>query len=1062
MSHVIRWTIEKITQRLGLIEDPDNRLVYRRRVELPFFQYRELPDPAGNLNGSNLGANPFRDTTLDDRGWNTILPNTHWGMPNSNFILRASFRVPQDWDQNQPVALFLPLGEAGNFSHPEALAYIDGLPFAACDRHHQEILLRPGWVDNQPHSLELRGWTGLGGDWNSDPVSKLVMHPSFVVQPDPQTREFIVSARTALGTAKILDPNDPVRTGLLNALDQAFKLLDLREPFGESFYASVPPALSALREGIASAGAPLNITMTATGHAHIDVAWLWTLDQTRRKTARTFHTVLRLMEQFPEYHFTQSQPQLYEYIRHDHPQVFDEIKARIAEGRWEPIGGMWVEADCNLSGAESLARQFLLGRSFFRKHFGREAESPVLWLPDVFGYAWALPQLIKQSGLDYFFTIKLGWNQYNRIPYDSFWWQGLDGTRVLTHFSTAPENGSAYASTYNAPATPDSALGAWKSFQQKEFQNEVFMAFGYGDGGGGPTREMVENLREMAAFPGLPKTRQRSAREFFRDLEQNSGASLPTWNGELYLELHRGTYTTQSRNKRANRKSEFGLHDAEFLACMAKYLDPAYVYPKDTFSHAWQMVCLNQFHDIIPGSSIGQVYVDSMQQYAEIERMTKEASQGALAALAGTMVGDILLVNPTSFSRHDFALMPGNFPMGLERNGQLLPLQKVEGGILVDAGELAPYSLTSLSFVKTGDANGTGSKLSAGVGLLENDFLRVELSSEGDITRIFDKTNLREVLPPAGIANQFQAFEDRPKFWDAWDIDIFYDDKQWLAEPAESVRVVEAGPLRATLEIKRCILNSSYTQRISLNHNSLRLDFETVINWRERHVLLKVAFPVEVLAPVATYEIQWGNVQRPTHRNTSWDWARFETCAHKWVDLGEGGYGVSLLNDCKYGHDIQANVIRLSLLRSPTIPDPQADQGEHRFAYSLLPHAGGWETSTASEAYALNDPIICFQSPAGNKSLAQDAPSSLVRVTSSNIIIETVKLAENGNGLIVRFYESQRRRGPVTLMSAFPLARVEKVNLLEEFQAELSPQGNQVTLSVRPYEIVSLRLIYAK
>jgi alpha-mannosidase len=793
--------------------------------------------------------------------------------------------------------------------------------------------------------------------------------------------------------------------------------------------------------------------MTASGHAHIDVAWLWTLDQTRKKTARTFHTVLRLMEQFPEYHFTQSQPQLYEYIREDYPQVFEAIKVRIAEGRWEPIGGMWVEADCNLSGAESLARQFLLGRSYFRKHFGVQAESPVLWLPDVFGYAWALPQLIKQAGMEYFFTIKLGWNQYNRIPYDSFWWQGLDGTRVLTHFSTAPENGN-ISSTYNAPATPDSALGAWKNFQQKEVQDDVFMVFGNGDGGGGPTRQMLENLREMAHFPGLPQARQRSAASFFHDLEQNSGAELPTWNGELYLEYHRGTYTTQSRNKRANRKAEFALHDAEFLACLAKQFDPAYTYPTETFNHAWQLVCLNQFHDIIPGSSIGQVYVDSLKQYVEIQRMTDEERDRSLASLAAKLDGHWLLVNPTSFTRSDPVLFPKAITTGLDRDGQALAIQPVEGGALVDAGELQPYSLTLLRQSSViPDSRSPGIDPNS----LENDRLRVEFSADGEITRIFDKINCREVLPAGEIANQFQAFEDRPKFWDAWDIDIFYDDKMWLAEPATSLELVERGPLRWTLEIQRKILNSSYTQRISLTRGSARLDFDTKIDWRERHILLKVAFPVDVLAPQATYEIQWGNVQRPTHRNTSWDWARFETCAHKWVDLSEGGYGVSLLNDCKYGHDIQGNVLRLSLLRAPTIPDPEADQGEQRFTYSLLPHTGGWEAQTAAEAYALNDPVIVHNaaSPSGHGTSV-----FFVRCDAPNIIIETVKRAEDGDGYIIRFYECQRRRGEVTIITAFPLERVEKVNLLEESQGELAPVGSQVSLFVKPYEIVSLRLIF--
>ena len=914
MTHAIRWTLEKITQRLNLIEP----FVYRQRSAIPPFRYCALPDPA---TPPPLDAN--------DTDWSITEPNSYWGKPFTDFMLRSSFQVPADWNSANPIGLYLPLGNAQSFSLPEALAYIDGEAYATCDRHHQEIILRPEWCNGQLHRLILHGWTGLGGDWNADPVTRLIMRPCKVVQIDLATRDFIATARVALGTARSLDLNDPACDLLLNALNDAFKVLDTREPFGERFYDSVASAHAALRSGITQAGAPLPVLLAATGHAHIDVAWLWTLDQTRRKAGRTFHTVLRLMEQFPDYHFTQSQPQLYDYVRRDYPALFEAIKQRVAEGRWEPIGGMWVEADCNLSGAESLARQFLLGRAFFREHFGPEAESPVLWLPDVFGYSAALPQLIKQAGLDYFFTIKIGWNQYNRLPYDSFWWQGLDGTRVLTHFSTTIENDTDRASTYNAPARAEDVLRTWKHFQQKDVQHEVFMTFGYGDGGGGPTREMLENLRELQAFPAMPQVRQRATRDFFRDLERESGAKLPTWNGELYLEYHRGTYTTQGHNKRANRQSEFLLHDAEFLASYATLLDPAYAYPAETFQQAWRLVCLNQFHDIIPGSSIGPVYADSQQQYAEVRQTVSAVREAALNAMADRIGGDVLIVNPTGFTRADLvsAPLPPDSVL-LRPDGHPAPMQVVEDGLLIDAGPLPPYSVTPLQVLPSpigrrdsphplvGGGGGEG-ELTISPPLLENDLLRVELDAVGDITRIYDKATRREVLPPGAIANQWQAFEDRPMFWDAWDIDIYYDDKMWLAEPAESIRVIEVGPLRATLEIKRRILNSEYLQRISLTHNSPRLDISSTIDWRERHILLKVAFPVEILSPVATYEIQWGNVERSTHRNTSWDWARFESCAQKWVDLSEGGYGVSLLNDCKYGHDIRDNVIRLRLIAQP-------------------------------------------------------------------------------------------------------------------------------------------------
>ncbi|MBE7552913.1 MAG: alpha-mannosidase [Anaerolineales bacterium] len=1075
MTHKIRWTAEKITQRLQLIEP----LVHRRCQPLMPFRFARLDSP---LELPPVGPE------ADDRAWAVVSPYAYWGGRAINFALRGYFQVPPDWAPDIPAALYLPLTSGNDLTYPDALAYIDGVAYAACDRYHQEILLPPCWRDGQPHLLALHGWTGGASLGLRESKTQLLMFPCAVVQLDQPTRDFIATARVALDVAKNLDENEPARGHLLNALDEAFKCLDTREPLGDAFYASVPTAHAVLRTGIRRAGPPLDVSIVATGHAHIDVAWLWTLGQTRRKAGRTFHTVTRLMEQFPEYHFTQSQPQLYDYIRQDYPELLEVIKDRVAEGRWEPIGGMWVEADCNLSGPESLARQLLLGRAFFREHFGPQAESPVLWLPDVFGYAWNLPQLIKQASLDYFFTIKIGWSQYNRLPYDSFWWQGLDGTRVLTHFSTTPDPDGYGGSTYNAEATPAQTIGTWTNFQQKELQHELLMTYGYGDGGGGPTREMLENIREMAAFPGTPRMCQGSVADFFRHLELASGEHLPVWNGELYLELHRGSYTTQSRSKRANRKSEFLLHDAEFVATLASVLEPAYKYPAARLRQAWELVCLNQFHDIIPGSSIQPVYAESLQQYEEIRVLGETVRDEALDLIAGRLGGDLLLVNPTGFTRTDLAFWPGPLPPGqtlCRADNTPVASQTTPDGVWIEAGELLPFSVTPLWKDEGGRRKDKASpfiphpsSLTITPTLLENDYLHVELNEWGDITRIYDKANKREVLPEGALANGFQAFEDRPKAWDAWDMDIFYDDKQWTADPASSVQVVEAGPLRATLEIRRCILHSDYIQRISLTRNSPRLDFDTVIDWRERHILLKVAFPLDILSPVATYEIQWGNVQRPTHRNTSWDWARFETCAQKWVDLSEGNYGVSLLNDGKYGHDIQDNVIRLSLLRSPTHPDPEADQGRHRFAYSLLPHAGSWGEQTIAAAYALNDPLIVMRrsrEDAMTRNEEEDdwqkiisslpprlLASSLLSADRPNIVIETVKQAEDGNGVIVRMYESQRQRSPVTLTAGFDLRSAWRTNLLEENQDELPVSGNQVTFFVKPYEIVTVRLVSAE
>lgn len=1047
--HQIRWTLPKIRNRLHLIQP----LVYQHRFPLAPFRLVKHQTPADL---PALDADPTTGILIH--------VGDFWVEPDMNFTLLTTFTCPTDGPADVPLILHLPLGTEGDFSHPEALVYVDGVPLSACDRHHHEVVLPDTLRDGRPHVLALHGWTGMTWTterWSAiEQAKRIAMGECAIVQINPVCRAFITAARNALETVEVLDDNAVAKGHLLNALDAAFKQLDTREPFGAAFYESLPLALDTLNQGIAQAGPPLDVNIVAVGHAHIDVAWLWTLGQTRHKTRRTFSNVMSLMQQFPDFRFTQSQPQLYDYIRQNAPALFEQIQARVEDGRWELTGGMWVEADCNLSGAESLARQFLLGRTFFREHFGTGQDTPILWLPDVFGYAWNLPQLIKQAGLEYFFTIKIGWNQYNKLPYDSFWWQGLDGTRVLTHFSTSQRAEVDFPATYNAAANPSETLGTWQHFQQKEHQHTLLMSYGYGDGGGGPTREMLENISRLGEFPAMPRLVSGKAIDFFRQMEAEAGATLPTWNGELYLEYHRGTYTTQSRNKRANRKSEFLLHDTEFLAAFAASLDSNYRYPTADLRQAWQVVCLHQFHDIIPGSSITPVYTESMVVYAALEETATALRNTAIAVIGQQVGGDVLVINPTSFEVNGLALWPE--PLATDEHletgdGRTLFTQTTPNGTWIGTGPLAPYSVSALRRV-AGPAPMIKSALSVSPTHLENALLRVELNADGDIIRIFDKIHGREVLPAGHIANQLQAFEDRPLNWDAWDIDIYYDDKQWLAEPAESVRVVEGGPLRVALEIKRRILNSTFTQTLALTHNAPQLDIETVMDWHERHILLKAAFPVDVLTPAATYEIQWGHVQRPTHRNTSWDWARFETCAQKWVDLSEGDYGVSLLNDCKYGHDIRANIIRISLLRSPVSPDPTADQGQHRFSYSLLPHAGSVGQPTIAAAYALNNPVLAVTNPTAT---APAIVPPLLQSNRPNIIIETIKQAEDGRGLIVRCYESLRQRSTVTLTTGFTIQAAWRCNLLEDDQApiEITSDGQRVQVAFHPFEIITLRLI---
>ena len=1045
LSHENTFSLSKIEARIELIKP----LIFKHKQTLGSLNYIEH---------ENAAVNPLISEPVDDN-WQTLTPPCYWGGWNRNYTMRGSFTVPADWSQSQQVALKFRLGSTPkwDFTHPENLLYIDGREITAVDMNHQVIYLPSEFCDGKEHQLALHGYSGRWNLHYNEQDVCLFMDHSHLVQIDLPARDLLALMRVAAETARRLDNKDFARIRIIDALNTALLKLDSSYSSCDAFYESVPAAYSTLQDELKKAGPAMDVEISAVGHSHIDVAWLWELAQTRRKCGRSFNTVLSLVKEHPEYIFTQSQPQLYEYIREDYPELFEGIKQAVKDDNWEIVGGMWVEADCNLTGSESLARQFLYGRRFFEQHFGKDVESPILWLPDVFGYSANLPQLIKQAGLEYFFTIKLSWSQFNRMPYDSFWWQGIDGTKILTHLGTTRTEMDARGVTYTGLANPEEIMNTWESCNQQEHHDNLMTCFGYGDGGGGPTREMLENIQIMNNFPGLPKVKHEKAIDFFHKLDQNSGDRLPKWVGELYLEYHRGTYTSQAKNKLANRRSEFSLHDAEFLASLAKVAKPDFTYPKAELEQAWKLVCLNQFHDIIPGSSIAEVYVDSLAQYDEIKQIVSDSIDKSLACIADVTGGDIIAVNPTSFNRDDYLFVDDKLQPSqtLQKpDGTILSTQPVTDGTLIDCGRLAPYSVTPLTLVN--DPAPAFSAMTVSETLLENDYVRVELDDNGDIVRIFDKTSNRELIPTGEIANRFIAFEDRPLKWDAWDIDIFYQEKPYYSEPASSVKVTENGPLRVAIEIERKILSSTFLQKISLCANSPKVDFTTTIDWQERSILLKAAFPLELLSDQATYEIQWGNVKRPTHRNTSWDWGKFEGCAQKWADLSESNYGVSLLNDCKYGYDIQDNIIRLSLLKSAVEPDPKADEGVQTFSYSLLPHTGPVGPETISAGYALNDPLIgCTPKKSTGKIKSL---SSFVSCDSDNVVIETVKVAEDSGDIIVRLYESLGQTSTAKINTSFAVKACYEADLLENQIQQLPIDNNTIELKLTPFKIVTLKL----
>ncbi len=1012
MDHTRRFTARKIAKRIDLIQ----RMVHRQSRPIAPFRWTTLPnadvDPP-------LQANPA--------DWPQIDWHDYWAGQNTHYLMTTNFTVPRGWADG-PVALHLPMGVAGDiFTHPEALLYIDGQSYASADRYHHTIYLPPSVIDGREHRVDLHGWTGLTG-WPPDPANtdRLKMGECKLVEMDLPTRDFISLAEVALELALTMDEGRPERHAILTALDAAFLALDTRDPMGEAFWRSVSTAHDALEVGLGSAGGPIDVTLHAIGHAHMDIAYLWPVAQIRRKNARTYSNVLRMMDQYPNYRFSHSQPQLYAYTESDYPEIFEGIRTRVSEGRWEVIGGMWVEPDTNLPGGEALVRQLLLGRSWFRDRFG-DVETPVLWLPDTFGLTWCLPQLVDQAGLRWMVVNKASWNQYNQLPASTLWWQGIDGTRILTQFLTTPREVQhlPFPTNYKSDLTADEVVGTWEASTAKEHVRDLPIAYGYGDGGGGPTGELIRRAKVWQGMPGAPEIKFSTIRDCMEAIEDQA-ALVPTWSDELYLEGHRGTLTSQGWIKRANRRAEIALHDAEFL--LAATGTPA----PHALREAWEKLCLNQFHDILPGTSVPSVFADSCDDYVRIARITDDA---ILACEDPT--GTQLAVNTAPHGGKRLVELPRMMDGAQETETGAIALM-----------HLAPYSLTPLAPsppeapVDIRD-DGTGV-------ILQNAHIRVEIDAAGRMTRIHDRTNDREVLAEGRIGNQLQAFEDRPLSWDAWDIDSFFEDRGELVTGLSAMEVTETGPLRVSVRLDWHFRASTIRQHIRLAADSRRLDFETEVDWHESHILLKAAFPVAVFAPSATYEIQWGAISRRTHRNTSWDYAKFEVPAQRWADLSEGDYGVALLNDCKYGYDIKGDVMRLTLIKSATSPDPNADQGLHRFTYALLPHKGDWRAEVQAQANHLNMPVRLMR--------GQGDGTAFVESSNHAVVVETVKPAEDGDGVIVRLYESQRTRGPVTLTFAAPPSRVTRSHLLEFDEGEaLAVDGRDVILDITPFQIVTLR-----
>lgn len=1041
----------------------------------------------------------------------------------TTYFFRTRLEIPESW-RDAPFGLVF---ESGG----EGLLRVNGRSYQGLDRNHTYVTLDASRIGDRPE-LEIELFDPV-----PEPVDPLnhqaVIQPpitsvtSLLVRPNEAVRSLMYTVTIVRDSAALMPEAELRRVRLLEALHQgmdAFVGMTKQEiEQGEGIRAIEQQ----LRTNVRGIGGNAEGLEHMIGQSHIDIAWLWPVRETVRKTSRTFSTVDALMNEYPDYMYTQSQPLLYAFLKENDPELYERVKARIADGRWELVGGMWVEPDLNIPSGESLMRQMLYGQRFYQEEFGKT--SRIEWLPDTFGYCASLPQILKHGGVDYFMTTKLGWNDTNMFPHDLFHWVGIDGTAILSYLNHG----------VNEHTLPKDIHDHWQSYRQKAEHPEQMLLYGHGDGGGGVTREMLEYVQRTELMVGQPSQRYSTAAAFFAEIEQR-GPELPAWHGDLYLELHRGTYTTHARNKRHNRRAENLYREAELWHVLAR---PELDEQSDTslrssLHDGWKLILLNQFHDIIPGSAITESYVTSEQEYVRVKELGEQGLAQGLHCLAAGMdvnrPGDgvpYAVFNGFGWKRSPVVKLPGTDSHDIDVQaktkvyvvtdgaGQELPMDVGEDGISVRVEDIPAFGYRVI-WLTTCDVQahyGTDGQRDAGTvngmnqdALAESDsrqqpmaelaasmethaeprednsqqvidpspgcsefvdtwetpFYQVRFNANGEIIRLWDKTAKRNVLKPGEGGNRFYFFHDRPLLWDAWDIDSHYEHQ--VAGEAELLeqKWVLAGRTKDVLRFRWRLHDSFITQDIVFYHHDRRIDFKTQVNWKEEHKLLKVGFPIDVVTSKATYEIPFGALERPTHRNTSWEQAQYEVCGHRFVDVSEYGYGVSLLNDCKYGYDVQGCTIRLSLLRAPRWPDRTADLGEHHFTYALYPHEGDWRSAhTVRRASELNSEAAVMRIEGEDKDGAVNtalSPSSdrdaWIRLDSKHVILDTVKTAEDGNGTVLRFYESAGSRERIVLRWPHAFGQAYLSNALEVVGEPLEANDRQIELQFAPYEIKTVLL----
>ncbi len=979
-----------------------------------------------------------------DQEWRPMRIGDPWGGEKDiSAIFRKTFTMPDELD-GKPVILRLFVGG-------DSLVKVNGVPHHGLDIFRNELRLTPRAEGGKTCTIEVESfvyWHGHGGEPNAH-----TLEVSELVYVDPEIHAAYWDFRAAVKMFDINDMTPSFRSFLEKHVWEPLKSVPVEAPDSEAFKQGLVAASRQLRESFfASPRFHKEGLIHMVGHSHLDVVFLWTHGEYIRKVGRTHATMLRLLEQYPQFKFSQSQAKIYADMKEHYPALFEQVKARVREGRWEPLGAFWVEPDCNLISGESFVRQILEGQRFWEREFGMR--SRICWQPDVFGVSGALPQILKRSGIDYFMTNKMFvWNDTNPWRKNNFWWEGPDGSRLLCVVPPGHFIGT---------VDPDQMNDQWETVSDKDSVGESLYCFGWGDGGGGVDPEMLECGIRYGDVPGLPQTIFTTALEAFESIEAKAkAANLPVVKDELYLEAHRGTYTSRGRLKKINRRGEFMLRETELL-CSAAWLTGT-DYPHETLIGIWREFLTNQFHDALPGTHIPPVYADLLESYeaifSQLDAVRAEAVERLFPAPAREP-REVMVFNTLLHERHGLISVPAELLGGktcADKTGTPLTRQAVSdldgtARVLVDAPALPPVGGRRFNLVEA--VPGTDRGLRVTDTTLENEFLRAVFNGNGEVTSLWDKEADREVLADGQTGNVFQMYKDQPGKYDAWDIVAAYMDYE-LPIPADGCLTIdETGPLRVALRLERPLRESKLVQRISLEAGSRELRFETKVQWVERQTLLKVGFPVAVNSLQATYDMAYGNLTRPTHSNTSYDEARFEVPGFKWMDISEADYGVTLMNDCKYGHEARGHLMRLTLLKGPVYPDPESDMEDHFFTYAIRPHQGSWRTAgIVQEALNLNAPCMVLPTET-----AGPQAFSWMAADTDHVTLEAVKRSEDGKHLIVRLAEQFNSRGPVVLTFDRPPTAAWSCNIMEESEAELSIHGNSVTVPVKPFEVVTLRI----